>query len=83
MSNWIQFGQKLPQIGDCIDVKFDDGEEFSHNPYGRITRVVNVKDLGPNHCVVTDKLGVESWSLNSDKFIGSVVKDSYYWRISG
>ena len=78
--DWITFGDQLPSVGSQIRIKFDDGSEFPHN-YGIIRSISNIKELGPDDCVIADHIG-ESWSLCSDKYINSVVKDTYSWRIS-
>jgi len=81
-NNWISFAKERPKIGDKIDLMLDDQTEWRHNPYGKLTSITNIKELGSNHCVVMDKYSENAWTMNSDKFIGSVVKGVYFWRLS-
>lgn len=83
MKNWIKFGEKLPKIGENINIKFDNGKEFPNNPYGIIKRITNIKDLDADQTIVMEKRANNAWSLSSDKFVNSIVKDNYYWNTEG
>jgi hypothetical protein len=79
LMDWISFGDKLPQVGQRIDIKFDDGKEFGD--YGTLRTITDIKDLPDGSaCFVGEAINGKAWSMCSDKYIGSIVRDSYYWR---
>jgi hypothetical protein len=78
---WISFGTSLPNVGDSIRIKFDDGTEFPKE-YGVITSIRHIKDLGGNDCIYMPVYSENAWTLDSDKYIGSIVKDTYFWRLT-
>lgn len=81
-NNWISFAKERPKVGDSIDIAFEDKKSWNHNPYGKITSIKHVKDLDSSHCIVMDTYNKDSWTINSNKYIGSVVKSTYYWKLS-
>jgi hypothetical protein len=84
-SRWYRFSERLPALGDRIAIAFENGKEFTGNPYGTVTKITNVADLDGESCVVSgDGFGTRAaWSLCSDRFVNSVVRSDYQWRYSG
>jgi len=80
-NNWISFAKERPKNGDSIDIAFEDKKSWKHNPYGKITSIRNIEDLDSSHCVVMDTR-CKAWTMNSDKYVGSIVKPTYYWKLS-
>lgn len=61
---WIQFGEKLPTIGDRIKIKFPDDDRILD--YGRINSIIELAEG-------------KWWSLNSESYVGSAVRAEYLW----
>jgi hypothetical protein len=78
--DWISFGNRRPEIGQRIEIKFDNGEVL--DDYGTVKSIVNHKDLPVGSVVwMGDSIRGDYWSLCSDRYVNSMVRDTYFWRM--
>lgn len=85
-NKWVEFGNKLPKLGDNIEIMFDDGTLFDGSygdrSYGKLTKIIDTRNLSGETCIITDKsIKGKAWSLCSDKYINSIVRHNYKWRL--
>jgi len=71
MSNdWLTFGVMLPKAGDNIEVIFPNANPLD---MGKVTRIIDVTNA--------NQLSDRAWSLSTDYYHNSVVRDTYPWRL--
>ena len=78
MKEWIFFGEQQPKVGQSIEIKIDN----EIVDYGTLKSIVDIKSLPLGSVVFVHeslKPG-KAWSLSSERFVNSIVRDSYYWR---
>jgi hypothetical protein len=79
-SPWFCFKDKLPQIGDDIEVSFDDKPNLVRT-VGKVQRILTKEQI-TGTIIAEDSLENSFWSITGSDSVNGIVRPEYKWRFT-